>query len=325
MGCYKRLTLQDREDIALYLSHGWCYQAIAEQLGRAVSTISREVIRNSERFEYRASLAESRTKRRRYRQERRLDSNPRLRAWVFQRLRWYWSPQQIARKLKDEFPDDETMRLSHESLYTYLYVLPRGELRKELLHYLRQHHKTRRKRSRGADRRGKIAEMISIEERPAEVADRCVPGHWESDLIMGANNRSALGTLAERTTRTVLLVRLREKTAVAVRRAFARKMKTLPQQMRLSMTHDQGIEMAEHKLFTKDTKIQVYFAHPHSPWERGTNENTNGLLRQFFPKGTDFNEVSDYQIRRVQHLMNGRPRKVIDWKTPYEAMQELLQ
>ena len=325
MGCYKRLTLQDREDIALYLSHGWSYQAIAEQLGRAVSTISREVIRNSERFEYRASLAESRTKRRRYRQERRLDSDPRLRAWVFQRLRRYWSPQQIARKLKDEFPHDETMRLSHESLYTYLYVLPRGELRKELLRYLRQHHKTRRKRSRGADRRGKIAEMISIEERPAEVADRCIPGHWESDLIMGANNRSALGTLAERTTRTVLLVRLREKTAVAVRRAFARKMKTLPQQMRLSMTHDQGIEMAEHKLFTKDTKIQVYFAHPHSPWERGTNENTNGLLRQFFPKGTDFNEVSDYQIRRVQHLMNGRPRKVIDWKTPYEAMQELLQ
>jgi IS30 family transposase len=325
MGCYKRLTLQDREDIALYLSHGWSYQAIAEQLQRAVSTISREVARNSQGWAYRASLAAYRTRRRCHRQQRRLDSNPRLQAWVFQRLRWYWSPQQIARKLKDEFLDDPDMRLSHESLYTYLYVLPRGELRKELLRCLRQHHKARRKRSQGADRRGKITDMLSIEERPAEVADRCIPGHWESDLIMGANNQSALGTLVERSTRSLLLVRLKQKTATAVRRAFARKMKTLPQQMRLSMTHDQGIEMIEHKLFTKDTKIQVYFAHPHSPWGRGTNENTNGLLRQFFPKGTDFNEVSAYQIRRAQHLMNGRPRKVIGWKTPYEAMQELLR
>ena len=325
MGCYKRLTLQDREDITLYLSHGMSYQTIAERLGRAVSTISREVRRNSQSSEYRARLAETRTQRRRHRQERRLDRNSQLRAWVLQRLRWYWSPQQIARKLKDEFPEDTSMRLSHESLYTYLYVLPRGELRKELLRCLRQHHKARRKRSQGTDRRGKITDMLSIEERPAEVADRCIPGHWESDLIMGANNQSALGTLVERTVRYVILVRLKEKTATVARRAFARKIKTLPQQLRLSMTHDQGIEMAEHKLFTKDTKVQVYFAHPHSPWERGTNENTNGLLRQFFPKGTDFNEVSDYQIRRAQHLMNGRPRKVIDWKTPYEAMQELLQ
>ena len=325
MRCYKRLSLQEREDIALYLSLGWSYQAIADQLGRAVSTISREVRRNSDSFEYRASLAETRTRHRRHCQERRLDRNPQLRAWVFQRLRWYWSPQQIARKLKEEFPEDTSMRLSHESLYTYLYVLPRGELRKGLLSYLRQHHKPRRKRGQGPDRRGKIADMISIEERPPEVADRCIPGHWESDLIMGANNRSALGTLVERSVRYVILVRLKEKTATAARRAFARKIKTLPQQLRLSMTHDQGIEMAEHKLFTKDTKVQVYFAHPHSPWERGTNENTNGLLRQFFPKGTDFNEVSDYRIKRVQHLMNGRPRKVIDWKTPYEAMQELLQ
>lgn len=316
MGCYKRLTLQERESIALYLSHGMSYHAIDELLGRAVSTISREVRRNSQSSYYRASLAETRTQRRRHQPERRLDRNARLRAWVLQRLRWYWSPQQIARKLKDEFPEDTSMRLSHESLYTYLYVLPRGELRKELLRCLRQHRKTRRKRGQGKDRRGKIADMISIEERPPEVADRTVPGHWESDLIMGANNRSALGTLVERTVRYVILVRLKEKTACAARRAFARKIKTLPQQLRLSMTHDQGIEMAEHKLFTKDTKVQVYFAHPHSPWERGTNENTNGLLRQFFPKGNDYSEVSDYQIRRAQHLMSGRPRKVINWKTP---------
>lgn len=327
MESYQRLTLQDREQISLYLSHGWSYRAIGEHLNRSASSISREVQRNSSYWcSYRASTAEQRSRQRCYRRSRRLDQNPRLRRWVFQRLRWYWSPEQIARKLKQTFPDDQSMRLSHESLYTYLYVLPRGELRRELLNCLRQHHKQRRSRKPDARRRSKITDMLSIEERPAEVADRCVPGHWESDLIMGGYNRSALGTVVERTTRTVILVPLKSgKTAGDVRRGIARNMKTLPKQMRLSITHDQGTEMAEHQLFTKQTKIQVYFAHPHSPWERGTNENTNGLLRQYFPKGTDFNEVSYYRIKRVQHLMNDRPRKVLDWKTPYEAMQELLQ
>src|SRR5680860_510050 len=155
-------------------------------------------------------------------------------------------------------------------------------------------------------------------------AQRTIPGHWESDLIMGHSNRTALGTLVERTTRTVLLVRLQAKDAISVRRAFARRMRTLPQQMRLSLTHDRGKEMAEHRLFTQDTHIQVYFAHPHSPWERGTNENTNGLIRQFYPKGTDFGQVSHYQIKRVQQLLNGRPRKVLNWKTPFETFNELL-
>jgi IS30 family transposase len=217
------------------------------------------------------------------------------------------------------------MRVSAETIYTYLYVLPRGELRRELVNCLRQHRKKRRPRSRGQDRRGQIPEMISIEERPADVADRTVPGHWEGDLLLGAGHRSALGTLVERTTRTTLLVPLKAKDAASVRRAFARRLRAIPKQMKLSLTYDRGKEMAEHQLFTADTQIKVYFAHPQSPWERGTNENTNGLIRQYFPKGTDFSRVSYHSIMKAQDRLNGRPRKVLDWKTPYEAFQELLR
>jgi IS30 family transposase len=167
--------------------------------------------------------------------------------------------------------------------------------------------------------------MISIEERPADVADRSVPGHWEGDLIIGDRRRqSALGTLVERTTRSVILVPVKNKTAQEVRRCFAREAKKIPQHMRLSLTYDQGRKMAQHKLFTKKTKMQVYFAHPRSPWERGTNENTNALIRQFFPKGTDFSQISRREIKRAQHLLNGRPRKTLGYRTPYEAFQELL-
>ena len=217
------------------------------------------------------------------------------------------------------------MRLSHETFYTYLYTLPRGALRKELLSYLRQHRKKRHPRSRGEDRRGQIPEMISIEERPGEVADRCVPGHWESDFVLGKSNRTAIGILEERTTRTTLLVPLTAKDAASVRRAFARAMKKLQEQLRLSLTHDRGKEMSEHRLFTEKTKIKVYFAHPQSPWERGTNENTNGLIRQYFQKGTDFSQVSRKRLKEVQELLNGRPRKVLGWKTPKEKMKELLR
>ncbi len=204
-------------------------------------------------------------------------------------------------------------------------MLPRGELRRELLSCLRQHRRRRRPRSRGDDRRGQITDMISIEERPAEVADRTVPGHWESDLLLGRAGQTALGTLVERTTRTVILVPLQGRDATTVRQALERQMRTLPKQMRLSLTHDRGKEMAEHRLFTEATKMRVYFAHPQSPWERGTNENTNGLIRQYFPKGTDFSQVSYHRIKRVQHLLNGRPRKVLDWQTPYEAFEQLLR
>lgn len=326
MARYTRLTLFEREALSLRLSWGWGYRQIARELHRSPSTLCREVQRNGVLvWHSRASCAQRQAvRRRRCCRLRRLDENVRLRRWVFRRLRQCWSPPQIACRLRTVFAQERSMRLSHEALYTYLYVLPCGALRRELLSYLRQHRTRRRQRSRGVDRRGQIPEMISIEERPAAVAARTIPGHWESDLLMGRHNRTALGTLVERTTRTVLLVPLKAKDAVSVRRAFARRRRTLPRQMRLSLTHDRGKEMAEHQLFTKDTQIQVYFAHPQSPWERGTNENTNGLIRQFFPKGADFSQISRYRISKVQHLLNGRPRHVLNWKTPYETFNQLL-
>lgn len=219
------------------------------------------------------------------------------------------------------------MRISHETIYRYLYVLPRGTLRQTLIKALRQERKYRRKQKRGntEEKRGKIADMLSIEERPREVADRSVPGHWEGDLIVGLHQKSALGTLVERTTRYTLLVPLgRDKSAVAVRKAYARAFRSIPGELKKTLTYDQGKEMLEHRRFTIDTGIQVYFAHPASPWERGTNENTNGLIRQYFPKGTDFSKVSRHQIKRVQRRLNDRPRAVLDYEKPDEVINRLV-
>ena len=217
-----------------------------------------------------------------------------------------------------------TMSISPEAIYTYIYVLPRGALKKELLSCLRQNHKRRHKQSRGVKCECKIEDMLSIEERPKEVESRTVPGHWEGDLIIGKNNRSALGTLVERTTRTTILVPVKSKDAEVVARAFAKETKKLPRQMKLTLTYDQGREMAKHKLFTDITGVKVYFAHPRSPWERGTNENTNGLIRQFFPKGTDFNKVSRYEVKKVQNLLNDRPRAALGFDKPYEVFNKLI-
>ena len=222
-----------------------------------------------------------------------------------------------------EYPTNKNMHVSHETIYTYLYVLPRGELRKELLSCLRQERTLWRKRGKMHSKRGHIQDMVSISERPKEVENRIVPGHWEGDLIVGKGRHSALGTLVERTTRTTILVHLKEKDAQAVRKAFARETKNLPKHMKLSLTYDRGKEMAEHKLFTKETEIQVYFADPYAPWQRGTNENTNGLIRQYFPKGTDFGKIPRKEVKRVQDLLNGRPRKVLKWQTPFEAFVAL--
>jgi transposase, IS30 family len=322
---YHRLSLRDREVISFLYHSGVSIRDIGRRLGRSASTISREVARNRTGFYYVPVTANNKAHRRCFRNPRKLDKDKRLWRAVLRGLRQQWSPAQIGARLREEYPDEESMRVCAETVYTYLYVLPRGSLRKELLGYLRQHRKQRRPRSRGTDRRGQIPEMVSIEERPTAVAERTVPGHWEGDLIQGAQHQSALGTLVERTTRTVLLVRLPGQDAETVRKAFARKLRTLPKQMKLSLTYDRGKEMAEHRLFTQDTEMQVYFAHPQSPWERGTNENTNGLVRQYFPKGTDFNQVSAYEVRKAQDRLNGRPRKVLNWKTPFEAFNELLQ
>ncbi len=322
---YRRLCLLEREIISLLYHSDVGIREIGRRLHRRASTISREIHRNKTGCYYVAVTAHNKAHRRCRRNPRKLFNDKRLRRIVLSGLRKQWSHAQISAKLKADHPDEASMRVCAETIYTYLYVLPRGSLRKELLRYLRQHRKHRRPRSRGSDRRGQIPEMISIEERPAEVAERTVPGHWEGDLILGAHHQSALGTLVERTTRTVLLVRLTGQDAQTVRKAFARKLRTVPKQMKLSLTYDRGKEMSEHRLFTQATQMQVYFAHPQSPWERGTNENTNGLIRQYFPKGTDFNVVSADEIRKVQDRLNGRPRNVLNWKTPYEAFNELLQ
>ncbi len=327
MATYRRLTEHEREEISRQLSQGRRLNEIARSLGRSSSTLSREVRRNATgRSAYRASTAQWRavSRARAPRRRRRLEVSPVLQAYVFARLRERWSPQQIARRLAIDYRDDVTMRISHETIYTYLYVLPRGALRKELLSCLRQKRRQRRRRGRVHDRRGQIPEMISIEERPAEVANRAVPGHWEGDLLMGRRHASALGVLVERTSRTTLLVPLRSQKAASVRRAFAREMKTLPQQLRRSLTYDRGKEMTEHRLFTRTTQVQVYFAHPQSPWERGSCENTNGLVRDFFPKGTDFSLVPTREIKHVQQLLNGRPRRTLEYRTPAEVFDEVL-
>lgn len=324
-------TLAEREELSRLLSQGRLFTDIANQLSKDKSTVSREVGRKGmDRCSYRAHKAHRHHLKQKQKQgrKRKIDQNSELKQFVFDKLKLRWSPDQIAQELKALYPDNETMQVSHEAIYTYIYVLPRGSLKKELLSYLRQQKKYRRrkgnKQSRKDEKRGQIPEMISIEERPKEVENRAIAGHWEGDLILGKWKRSALGTLVERTTRTVILVPLVNKDAESVRKSFAREMKKLPVQMKLSLTYDQGKEMSEHKLFTKDTKIKVYFAHPGSPWERGTNENTNGLIRQFFPKGTEFDKVSRRKIKHVQNLLNGRPRRALDYRKPYEVFNALI-
>jgi len=327
MASYTHLSLAEREELSRLVAAGAGVRACARSLSRSPSTISRELRRDHlTRAAYRATAAHphAQAQARARHPHRKLDRYPTLQAVVCGQLAQGWSPEQIARRLRLRSPTDMTMRLSHETIYTSLYVLPRGALKRELLSYLRQRRPSRRRRGHRTPRHERIPSMLSIEERPAAVADRTVPGHWEGDLLVGRRNASALGTLVERTTRATLLVPLQAKDARSVRLAFARELRTLPQQLRVSLTYDQGTEMAEHRLFTKMTRMRVYFAHPHSPWERGTNENTNGLLRQFFPKGTDFTRITPQQIKHVQWLLNGRPRKVLQWRTPAEVFPVLL-
>src|SRR5438105_11694131 len=326
MAPYRRLTLMEREEFSRLLAAGYSLRATAQALHRAPSTRSRELTRHRAcPVTYRAVPAHQRAQRwaHRPRKPRKLAVHPRLRRAVWRLLARRWSPEQIAHGLRQRYPDDPTMRISHEAIYTYLYVLPRGAFKRELARYLRRHHRFRRPRKVRLSSRP-VQDIISIDERPAEVADRTVPGHWAGDLLVGHANASALGPLVERTTRFRLLVPLPAKDAPAVRGAFASEGRTLPAQLRRSLTYDQGQEMREHRLFTRQTKMRVYFAHPQCPWERGTNENTNGLLRQFFPKGTRFDQLSRAEIKRVQTMFNDRPRKILNWHSPAHAFNQLL-
>lgn len=329
---YTRISPYEREEILKGIQKGKSGRTIARELSRSPSTISREINRNLynsaiPEHGYSVFMAQYISE---YRSSQRrggkckLHKNAKLYKLVVDKLKEHWSPEQISQYLGMEYSEDPDMQLSHESIYTYIYVLSRGELRRELIKYLRQS-RPRRRSKHSSKKRPRIGNMISIEERPKEVEKRVVPGHWEGDLIIGKGHKSAIGTLVERTTRFTIIVPLKAKNAKTVRQAFARETKRIPEQLRQSMTYDQGAEMSEHQLFTKSTKMKVYFAHPHSPWERGTNENTNMLIRDFFPKGTDFRQVSRYKIKKVQHLLNTRPRKILNWRFPRDAFAELLE
>jgi IS30 family transposase len=321
-----RLSEAEREEISRGLRAGESLRTIARRLERAPSTISREVAGNGGRGRYRGWRAERRAWRRSRRPRMaKLARAPALRQLVERRLAERWSPQQIARRLRHDHPHAPEMWVSHETIYQSLFVQGRGALRKELARCLRSGRARRRPQGRAGDP-APIRAMVLISERPAEVEDRAVPGHWEGDLLMGADNRSAIGTLVERRTRYVLLVALPEgRSAEQLRTALAAAIRTLPAQLRRSLTWDRGKEMADHVRFTVETGVQVYFCDPHSPWQRGSNENTNGLLRQYFPKGTDFTRYDQTQLDTVARELNGRPRQTLGWMTPSEKLAEVLR
>ena len=334
------LCFAEREEIALGLAAGEGVRAIARRLGRAPSTISREIrreVRGHRRVigpngaaaarRYRASVAQAQAEQAARRPKvAKLVAQPRLRDYVQDKLscRAHYSPEQIAAGLVIDFPDDEGMRISPETIYQSLYVQGRGALRRELASCLRTGRAVRKPQRRPDRRRKRNEGMVLISERPPEVEDRAVPGHWEGDLILGAHNGSAIGTLVERATRFTMLLHLADQRAETVRDAIAATITTLPAAVRQTLTWDQGSELAEHVQLRLDTGVEVYFCDPHSPWQRGTNENTNGLLRQYFPKGTDLSVHSPADLAEVAAGLNERPRKTLGWRTPAQALAELL-
>ena len=315
-----RLSLPEREEISRGLLAGDSCRVIARRLGRAPSTVSRDVAAAGHRERYRAWRAEETAQRRAHRPKlAKLIAVPRLRRAVERGLRLRWSPQQITARLVLDYPDDLEMRVSHETIYQSLFVQGRGALRQELTRCLRTGRAQRRPLSR-ATGSGQLQHMVLISDRPADVEDRAVPGHWEGDLILGKRAQSAIGTLVERQTRFVMLVNLRAgRLAEDVKDALAVTIRALPDHLRRSLTWDQGKEMAEHVRFTLDTGVQVYFCDPRSPWQRATNENSNGLLRQYFPKGTDLSGYNQARLDEIAAELNGRPRHTLGWRTPAEA------
>jgi IS30 family transposase len=319
-----RLSLDDRVNIKLWLEAGESFTEIGRRLGRATSTVSREVGGVSGRRFYAPMAAHRRAGERARRPKcTKLAGAPVLCARVIADLEQLWSPQQIASKLRVQFPDQPEMWVSHETIYKSIYIQGRGELRRELARCLRTGRAQRRPQGR-VERRGRNANMVLISERPAEAADRAVPGHWEGDLLIGKNGRSAIATLVERSTRYVLLAKIPNQRAETVRKALVGRVATLPEHLWRSLTWDQGREMAQHQLFSIETGIDVYFCDPHSPWQRGSNENTNGLLRQYFPKGTPLSGHSQDHLDAVAVQLNGRPRETLGWQTPAERLAELL-
>ncbi len=323
---YGRLTFEERIEIEKLLSHKKSYAGIGKALGRNKSSIQREAVKQGKDV-YKSMegerLAVGSVSNRRSGKNK-IKQYPELEKYVLGKLQLRWSPWQIHVSLQKRFPENKAMQISHEAIYLYIYLHSKTELKKLLISELRQKRKYRGNVRRGTDKRTTIKDPIRIDERPEEVKGRLMPGHWEGDLIMGKDRSSAIGTLVERTTRAIIIVPLKARDATTVRKAFEKEFKAIPTQMKKTMTYDNGTEMAQHKLFTKHTKVQVYFAHPYSPWERPANENSNGLIRDYFPAGTDFSTITKARLKEVQDQLNERPRHVLDYKTPKEVFEEMI-
>ena len=322
----RALTIAEREEISRGLCAGESIRSIARRLERAASTISREVCRHNGRYGYRANHADYEAWVWALRPKPcLLARNARLREVVASKLAQRWSPQQICGWLRREYPDDESMHVSHETIYKSLFIQARGVLKKELMGYLRSKRRLRHPRASASreELRGKLPDMISIRERPAEAEDRAIPGHWEGDLLCGSK-RSQIVTLVERQSRFTTLIKVPDSTTATVVAALARHVRRLPRCLRRSLTWDQGKEMADHQLFSVATNVKVYFCDPHSPWQRGSNENTNGLLRQYFPKKTDLSGYTQAHLDRVALQLNQRPRETLGFRTPAETLRETV-
>jgi len=322
----RALTLAEREEISRGVVAGQSLRWIAASLGRAPSTVSREINRNGGRRRYRANKAEQAAWERAQRPKIcKLIANPALARMVAEKLQMEWSPDQIAGWLKSTYPDDENYQVSHETIYKSLFIQARGALKKEFLQHLRKTRAMRRSRhhTQKTKDHGRITNTVSIRERPAEVEDRAVPGHWEGDLLCGSNN-SQIATLVERHTRLVMLARVPSKDTKTVINALIKQAHKLPRELYKSLTWDRGKEMADHERFSLDTDIKVYFCDPQSPWQRGSNENTNGLLRQYFPKGMDLSNIHQNRLNAVARRLNERPRKTLEYRTPAERFAQCV-
>ncbi len=324
---YRRLQPEERMTIASMTQRRCSVRAMARTLGRSPSTVSRELGRNCSGTQAYASHSAQV-----HCALRRSEARPATKLYirgvtwdvVLTLLDWKWSPQQIAGTLKRVFPDEPVRHVSHETIYTAICAQPRGELRRQLIACLRQGRGMRMPRSRGTDRRGQIPDMVSIHVRPPEVNDRVMPGHWEGDFIKGAGNQSSVGVLVERTSRLVLLAKMKDATAASALEGFSAKLNSIAAPMRHSLTYDQGKELSRHKDLTQRTGVAVYFCDPHGPWQRGTCENTNGLLRQYMPKGTDLSLLSQDELDGIANSMNGRPRATHGFNTPLAVFAQML-
>lgn len=321
---YKRLSLKERVIIETLLEAQKSKSFIARKLGRSRSTITRELgkwVGDSD-SKYDASLAQwnSEDDYLNKRNRDKINTYNRLKMYVYRGLLKQWSPEQIAGRIKEEYPNDPVMCISYEAIYCHIYAHRQAQLNKKLIQLL-PYQKTQRRRANAKTKRGvRIKDQVSIEQRPQSIENRLEIGHWEGDLVIGKGQKSAIGTLVERKSRYTCIVKIKNRKSATVRKEFVKAFKPFSSNMAKTMTYDNGVEMAQHKTFSKQTGIQVYFAHPYSSWERGTNENTNGLIRRYFPKGTDFNTVTEQQLKHVQTKLNNRPRKVLKYKTPMEIL-----